>query len=96
MDRDIGQLSGGELQRFAIAMCCVQKADVYVVFLSSKLILNALFQKFLVISKKFPVKSVICSLLNSFSYMFDEPVELFGRETASEGSQSDSRFGQGR
>jgi translation initiation factor RLI1 len=26
----IDQLSGGELQRFAIAVCCVQKADVYV------------------------------------------------------------------
>ncbi|KLO09850.1 ATP-binding cassette sub-family e member 1 [Schizopora paradoxa] len=29
MDREISQLSGGELQRFAIAMTCVQKADVY-------------------------------------------------------------------
>ena len=28
MDREIGQLSGGELQRFAIAMSCIQKADV--------------------------------------------------------------------
>jgi len=28
-DRDIDLLSGGELQRFAIAMVCVQKADVY-------------------------------------------------------------------
>ena len=28
-DRDIGQLSGGELQRFAIALVCVQQADVY-------------------------------------------------------------------
>ena len=27
-DRDIEKLSGGELQRFAIAMTCVQKADV--------------------------------------------------------------------
>lgn len=30
MDREPNQLSGGELQRFAIAMSCVQKADVYV------------------------------------------------------------------
>lgn len=30
MDREVSQLSGGELQRFAIAMTCVQKADVYV------------------------------------------------------------------
>lgn len=29
MDRDINLLSGGELQRFAIATVCVQKADVY-------------------------------------------------------------------
>ena len=29
MDRDIGLLSGGELQRFAIGIVCVQKADVY-------------------------------------------------------------------
>ena len=30
LTREIGQLSGGELQRFAIAMSCIQKADVYV------------------------------------------------------------------
>ncbi|CAD6198953.1 unnamed protein product [Caenorhabditis auriculariae] len=29
LNRQIEQLSGGELQRFAIAMCCVQRADVY-------------------------------------------------------------------
>ncbi|KAH9815564.1 P-loop containing nucleoside triphosphate hydrolase protein [Melampsora americana] len=29
VDREISQLSGGELQRFAIAMSCVQKADIY-------------------------------------------------------------------
>ncbi|EJU02457.1 hemin import ATP-binding protein hmuV [Dacryopinax primogenitus] len=29
LDRDISVLSGGELQRFAIAMSCVQNADVY-------------------------------------------------------------------
>ncbi|CAI4231443.1 unnamed protein product [Auanema sp. JU1783] len=29
LQRQIEQLSGGELQRFAIAMCVVQKADVY-------------------------------------------------------------------
>ena len=28
-DRDIDKLSGGELQRFAIGIVCVQKADVY-------------------------------------------------------------------
>ena len=30
LDREVTQLSGGELQRFAIAMSCIQKADVYV------------------------------------------------------------------
>lgn len=29
MDRNIDDLSGGELQRFAIAAACIQKADVY-------------------------------------------------------------------
>lgn len=29
LQRDVSQLSGGELQRFAIAMSCVQRADVY-------------------------------------------------------------------
>ncbi|KAH7097005.1 P-loop containing nucleoside triphosphate hydrolase protein, partial [Auriculariales sp. MPI-PUGE-AT-0066] len=29
LDRQIDQLSGGELQRFAIAMTCIRKADVY-------------------------------------------------------------------
>ena len=28
LDREVGQLSGGELQRFAIAMSCIQTADV--------------------------------------------------------------------
>ena len=28
LEREIAQLSGGELQRFAIAMSCIQKADV--------------------------------------------------------------------
>lgn len=32
LDRDVENLSGGELQRFAIAVACVQKADVYVEF----------------------------------------------------------------
>jgi ATP-binding cassette subfamily E protein 1 len=29
LERKIGQLSGGELQRFIIALTCVQKADIY-------------------------------------------------------------------
>lgn len=28
LDRQVTQLSGGELQRFAIAMSCIQRADV--------------------------------------------------------------------
>jgi ATP-binding cassette subfamily E protein 1 len=28
LTREVGQLSGGELQRFAIALSCVQRADV--------------------------------------------------------------------
>jgi ATP-binding cassette subfamily E protein 1 len=29
LEREIGQLSGGELQRFIIGMTCVQAADIY-------------------------------------------------------------------
>jgi ATP-binding cassette subfamily E protein 1 len=28
LDRDVAQLSGGELQRFAIAIVCIQECDV--------------------------------------------------------------------
>lgn len=34
LTREVTQLSGGELQRFAIAMTCIQRADVYVNSLS--------------------------------------------------------------
>lgn len=34
LEREVGQLSGGELQRFAIAMSCIQRADVYVFMMS--------------------------------------------------------------
>ena len=30
LERQVTQLSGGELQRFAIGMSCIQKADVWV------------------------------------------------------------------
>ena len=33
LEREVSQLSGGELQRFAIAMSCIQRADVYVLCL---------------------------------------------------------------
>ena len=33
LQREVGQLSGGELQRFAIAMSCIQRADVCVLIL---------------------------------------------------------------
>jgi ATP-binding cassette subfamily E protein 1 len=29
LEREIGQLSGGELQRFIIAITCVEEADIY-------------------------------------------------------------------
>lgn len=29
LDREVTQLSGGELQRFAISVAAVQKADIY-------------------------------------------------------------------
>lgn len=32
LDRQVSQLSGGELQRFAIAMSCIQRADVCVLW----------------------------------------------------------------
>jgi ATP-binding cassette, sub-family E, member 1 len=32
LEREVSQLSGGELQRFAIAMSCIQRADVCVLF----------------------------------------------------------------
>lgn len=35
LSRDVSQLSGGELQRFAIAMTCIQRADVYVRYFCS-------------------------------------------------------------
>jgi ATP-binding cassette subfamily E protein 1 len=33
LERGVSDLSGGELQRFAIAMSCIQRADVYVLSL---------------------------------------------------------------
>ena len=37
LTREVSQLSGGELQRFAIAMSCIQQADVYVSLASTDL-----------------------------------------------------------
>jgi ATP-binding cassette subfamily E protein 1 len=34
LEREVSQLSGGELQRFAIAMSFLQRADVYVLHLA--------------------------------------------------------------
>ena len=39
-DRNVEDLSGGELQRFAIAMVCIQRGDMYVYHLCA-------FQKYL-------------------------------------------------
>ncbi|EED41589.1 RNase L inhibitor [Enterocytozoon bieneusi H348] len=30
MDRELQKLSGGELQRFSLAVACMQKADIYI------------------------------------------------------------------
>lgn len=41
LDRNVDELSGGELQRFACAVVCIQKADMYVTsFESSHYILS--------------------------------------------------------
>lgn len=38
LSREVTQLSGGELQRFAIGMSCVQKADMFVIPTPSRLV----------------------------------------------------------
>ena len=43
LDREVSHLSGGELQRFAIAMSCIQNADVYVQLYNLHLFFTHLF-----------------------------------------------------
>ena len=50
LDREIKLLSGGELQRFAIAVMCVQNADMYVYLLlevkTGRVLMRNLFSSF--------------------------------------------------
>jgi len=59
-DREIDKLSGGEMQRFAIAMTCVQKADVYMFDEPSS---------FLDVKQRLAAARMIRSLLRSDSYV---------------------------
>ncbi|KAG9523527.1 hypothetical protein KCU71_g23749, partial [Aureobasidium melanogenum] len=60
LDRDIDLLSGGELQRFAIAIVCVQKADVYMFDEPSS---------FLDVKQRLAAGRLIRSLLGPTSYV---------------------------
>lgn len=59
-EREIGQLSGGELQRFAIALACVQTADVYMFDEPSS---------YLDVRQRLAAARVIRSLLDHDSYV---------------------------
>ncbi|PNS19774.1 translation initiation factor RLI1 [Sphaceloma murrayae] len=59
-DRDIDLLSGGELQRFAIALTCIQKADVYMFDEPSS---------FLDVKQRLAASRLIRSLLRPDSYV---------------------------
>ncbi|KAI0676323.1 P-loop containing nucleoside triphosphate hydrolase protein, partial [Trametes maxima] len=60
LTREVGQLSGGELQRFAIAMSCIQKADVYMFDEPSS---------YLDIKQRLKAAEVIRELLTSNNYV---------------------------
>lgn len=60
LDREVSQLSGGELQRFAIAMSCIQQADVYMFDEPSS---------YLDIKQRLKAAEVIRSLLNPNCYV---------------------------
>ncbi|KAG8216864.1 RNAse L inhibitor-type ATP binding cassette protein [Butyriboletus roseoflavus] len=60
LEREVSQLSGGELQRFAIAMSCIQKADVYMFDEPSS---------YLDIKQRLKAAEVIRSLLNPNCYV---------------------------
>ncbi|KAH0826624.1 RNAse L inhibitor-type ATP binding cassette protein [Lanmaoa asiatica] len=60
LEREVSQLSGGELQRFAIAMSCIQKADVYMFDEPSS---------YLDIKQRLKAAEVIRSLLNPSCYV---------------------------
>ncbi|KAJ1934390.1 Fe-S cluster-binding ribosome biosynthesis protein [Kickxella alabastrina] len=60
LTRDLAQLSGGELQRFAIAFACVQQADVYMFDEPSS---------YLDVKQRLNAARVIRSLLQSTNYV---------------------------
>lgn len=60
LDRDIKDLSGGELQRFAIAVTAIQKADVYIFDEPSS---------YLDVYQRLAAAKVIRSLLNATNYV---------------------------
>ncbi|KAK5781012.1 Fe-S cluster-binding ribosome biosynthesis protein PWA37_001926 [Arxiozyma heterogenica] len=82
LNRDITKLSGGELQRFAIGMTCVQEADVYMFdepssYLDVKQRLNAAQ---IIRSLLTPTKYVICVEhdLSVLDYLSDFVCILYG------------------
>ncbi|KAM5533790.1 hypothetical protein V8D89_012565 [Ganoderma adspersum] len=60
LNREVSQLSGGELQRFAIAMSCIQRADVYMFDEPSS---------YLDIKQRLKAAEVIRELLTSNNYV---------------------------
>jgi ATP-binding cassette, sub-family E, member 1 len=60
LERDVGQLSGGELQRFAIGTVCVQAADVYMFDEPSS---------YLDVKQRLAAARVIRSLIKSDNYI---------------------------
>lgn len=77
LDRDVSQLSGGELQRFAIAMTCVQRADVWVLHIPLTANLISLVQSYMFdepssyldIKQRLKAAEVIRSLLHPDCYV---------------------------
>jgi len=76
LGREVSQLSGGELQRFAIAMSCIQKADVYAYYSLSLLFILIQFRymfdepsSYLDIRQRLKAAEVIRSLLNPNCYV---------------------------
>ncbi|KAL6945369.1 Fe-S cluster-binding ribosome biosynthesis protein [Hanseniaspora vineae] len=67
LKRDIVNLSGGELQRFAIAMTCVQKADVYMFDEPSS---------YLDVKQRLKAATVIRSLLDATTYVISVEHDL--------------------
>lgn len=76
LEREVSQLSGGELQRFAIAMSCIQKADVYAPHSPPSLFILTPFRymfdepsSYLDVKQRLKAAEVIRSLLNPNCYV---------------------------